>query len=143
MNAAPIHYIDIGRLYQEDQPSVTPFMRAMATSSLILTYIIKLDIQVKVLSMRSFQVPSAMIEKGFIDENRIGLQGHSWGGYQIADILTKTDMFKCAESGAPVVNMISAYGGIRWGSGMSRMFQYEHTQSRLGSNPMGKSRIYT
>jgi dipeptidyl aminopeptidase/acylaminoacyl peptidase len=28
--------------------------------------------------------------------------------------------------------MISAYGGIRWGSGMSRMFQYERTQSRLG-----------
>ena len=28
--------------------------------------------------------------------------------------------------------MTSAYGGIRWGSGLSRMFQYEHTQSRLG-----------
>jgi hypothetical protein len=67
-----------------------------------------------------------------IDEKRIGIQGHSWGGYQIAHILTKTDIFACAESGAPVVNMTSAYGGIRWGSGMSRMFQYERTQSRLG-----------
>ncbi len=74
-----------------------------------------------------------IVSKGFIDEDRIGVQGHSWGGYQIADILTKTDIFKCAESGAPVVNMISAYGGIRWGSGMSRMFQYEKTQSRLGA----------
>ena len=75
----------------------------------------------------------AMIDKGYVDENRIALQGHSWGGYQIAHIITKTDMFRCAESGAPVVNMISAYGGIRWGSGMSRMFQYERTQSRLGA----------
>ena len=75
----------------------------------------------------------AMIERGFVDEKRIGLQGHSWGGYQIAHIVTKTDMFRCAEAGAPVVNMISAYGGIRWGSGMSRMFQYERTQSRLGA----------
>lgn len=31
-----------------------------------------------------------------------------------------------------MVNMTSAYGGIRWGSGMSRMFQYEKSQSRLG-----------
>ncbi|NNF35892.1 MAG: S9 family peptidase [Saprospiraceae bacterium] len=74
----------------------------------------------------------SLIEKGFIDKDRIALQGHSWGGYQNAHILTKTDMFRCAEAGAPVVNMVSAYGGIRWGSGMSRMFQYEKTQSRLG-----------
>lgn len=75
----------------------------------------------------------ALLELGFIDASKMGLQGHSWGGYQIADLLTRTDRFACAESGAPVVNMISAYGGIRWGSGMSRMFQYEKTQSRLGA----------
>lgn len=84
----------------------------------------------------------AMIEKGFIDENNIGLQGHSWGGYQIAHLVTKTDMFKCAEAGAPVVNMISAYGGIRWGSGMSRMFQYEKTQSRLGATLWERPDLY-
>ena len=75
---------------------------------------------------------TSLIEKGFIDEENIGVQGHSWGGYQIAYLLGKTDMFKCAEAGAPVANMISAYGGIRWGSGFSRMFQYERTQSRIG-----------
>lgn len=75
---------------------------------------------------------TALIDEGFVDKERIGIQGHSWGGYQIAYILTKTDLFKCAESGAPVVNMTSAYGGIRWGSGRSRMFQYERTQSRIG-----------
>ena len=37
-------------------------------------------------------------------------------------------------SGAPVVNMTSAYGGIRWTSGMNRQFQYEKSQSRLGKN---------
>ncbi len=75
----------------------------------------------------------AVLELGFVDESRMGLQGHSWGGYQVAYILVKTGRFACAESGAPVVNMTSAYGGIRWGSGMSRMFQYEKTQSRLGA----------
>ncbi|MEO1436224.1 MAG: prolyl oligopeptidase family serine peptidase, partial [Bacteroidota bacterium] len=77
---------------------------------------------------------TSLLEKGFIDPGNIGVQGHSWGGYQIAQLLTETNIFKCAESGAPVVNMVSAYGGIRWDSGLSRMFQYEHTQSRLGGS---------
>lgn len=77
---------------------------------------------------------TSLIDEGFIDKDRIGVQGHSWGGYQIAYLITKTDIFRCAEAGAPVVNMFSAYGGIRWGSGLSRMFQYEHTQSRIGGS---------
>ena len=76
----------------------------------------------------------SLVEEGFIDETKIGMQGHSWGGYQTAYLVTQTDMFACAESGAPVSNMTSAYGGIRWSSGMSRMFQYERTQSRIGED---------
>ena len=77
---------------------------------------------------------TAMIAKGFVDEKHIGAQGHSWGGYQVAYLATRTNMFAAIESGAPVVNMFSAYGGIRWGSGMNRSFQYEHTQSRIGKS---------
>jgi dipeptidyl aminopeptidase/acylaminoacyl peptidase len=78
---------------------------------------------------------TSLIDKGFIDKDKIGAQGHSWGGYQVAHLATKTDIFAAIESGAPVVNMISAYGGIRWDSGLSRQFQYEHTQSRIGGTP--------
>ncbi len=78
---------------------------------------------------------SFLMEKGFIDPKNIGIQGHSWGGYQIAYLVTKTNLFKAAEAGAPVPNMISAYGGIRWWTGFSRQFQYEHTQSRIGGTP--------
>lgn len=83
-----------------------------------------------------------LINEGFVDKDRIGVQGHSWGGYQIAHLLTKTDMFKCAEAGAPVVNMVSAYGGIRWQTGLSRMFQYEKTQSRLGATLWERKDLY-
>lgn len=76
----------------------------------------------------------SVIDMGFVDEKRIGMQGHSWGGYQTAYLATQTDLFACAESGAPVSNMTSAYGGIRWSSGRSRMFQYERTQSRIGED---------
>ncbi len=78
---------------------------------------------------------TSLIEQGFVDRENIGVQGHSWGGYQIAYLVTKTDLFKAAEAGAPVPNMISAYGGIRWWTGLSRQFQYEHTQSRIGGTP--------
>lgn len=63
----------------------------------------------------------------------MAIQGQSWGGYQVAYLVTQTDMFKAAGAGAPVSNMTSAYGGIRWESGRSRQSQYERGQSRLGS----------
>jgi dipeptidyl aminopeptidase/acylaminoacyl peptidase len=47
-------------------------------------------------------------------------------------MITQTNIFRAVEAGASVSNMISAYGGIRWGSGMVRQFQYEKTQSRIG-----------
>lgn len=68
----------------------------------------------------------------YIDEERMGLQGQSWGGYQVAYLITQTDLYAAAMAGAPVSNMTSAYGGIRWETGHSRMFQYEQTQSRIG-----------
>lgn len=78
---------------------------------------------------------SSLIDKGYINEKAIAAQGHSWGGYQVAYLATRTDLFAAIESGAPVVNMFSAYGGIRWGTGLNRSFQYEHTQSRIGGTP--------
>jgi len=84
----------------------------------------------------------AITAKGYIDEKNIGLQGQSWGGYQAAYLVTQTNMYKAASVGAPVSNMTSAYGGIRWKTGMSRMFQYEDTQSRIGATLWEKPELY-
>lgn len=73
-------------------------------------------------------------QNSWVDGSKIGIQGQSWGGYQVAYLIAHTDMYAAAWTGAPVVNMTSAYGGIRWSSGMNRQFQYEKTQSRLGKN---------
>ena len=67
-----------------------------------------------------------------VDSLKMGLQGQSWGGYQTAQLITMTSRYAAAMAGAPVGNMFSAYGGIRWGSGLNRQFQYESTQSRIG-----------
>jgi dipeptidyl aminopeptidase/acylaminoacyl peptidase len=83
-----------------------------------------------------------LIAAGFADPARIALQGQSWGGYQTAYIITQTGMFRAAMAGAPVSNMTSAYGGIRWESGLSRMFQYEKAQSRIGGTLWEKRDLF-
>ena len=80
---------------------------------------------------------NTVLAMGFIDPKRVGIQGHSWGGYQITYLVTKTNMFAAVQAGASVSNMISAYGGIRWGTGMSRAFQYRedavaHRRAAMG-----------
>ncbi|MCC5921593.1 MAG: prolyl oligopeptidase family serine peptidase [Cyclobacteriaceae bacterium] len=69
-----------------------------------------------------------------INPAKMAIQGQSWGGYQVSYLITQTNMFAAAGAGAPVANMTSAYGGIRWGSGYARVFQYEQGQSRIGAN---------
>jgi len=78
----------------------------------------------------------------FIDRDHMGLQGQSWGGYQVAWLVTRTNLYKAAMAGAPVSNMTSAYGGIRWETGLSRMFQYEESQSRIGGTLWDKTDLY-
>ena len=75
-----------------------------------------------------------LLERGYVDPKKLGLQGQSWGGYQALYIITQTQMFAAAMAGAPVTNMTSAYGGIRWGSGVNRSMQYEAGQSRIGKS---------
>jgi dipeptidyl aminopeptidase/acylaminoacyl peptidase len=77
----------------------------------------------------------SLVARGFVKEDGIGIQGQSWGGYQTAYIITQSNLFRAAMAGAPVANMTSAYGGIRWESGNSRTSQYERGQSRIGGSP--------
>ena len=76
----------------------------------------------------------AVVDRGYVNEKAIGIQGHSWGGYQIAYMVTQTNRFRAAAPGALVANMTSAYSGIRWGTGLPRQFQYERSQSRIGGS---------
>ena len=84
----------------------------------------------------------ALAKNPWVDKDNMAIQGQSWGGYQTAYLVTRTNMFKAAGSGAPVANMTSAYGGIRWESGNSRQGQYEHGQSRIGRNLWEAPELY-
>ena len=84
----------------------------------------------------------ALKKNTWVNGKKIAIQGQSWGGYQVAHLITATNMYAAAWTGAPVVNMTSAYGGIRWGTGMSRQFQYEQTQSRIGKTLWEAPELY-
>ncbi|GIU13449.1 MULTISPECIES: S9 family peptidase [unclassified Shewanella] len=83
-----------------------------------------------------------LIDIGVADPQAVGIQGHSWAGYQTAFAVTKTNIFKAAVTGAPVSNMTSAYSGIRHGSGLARQFQYETGQSRIGESLFKSPQLY-
>ncbi|MBR1401404.1 MAG: S9 family peptidase [Prevotella sp.] len=84
----------------------------------------------------------ALAKNPWVDKDNMAIQGQSWGGYQVAYLITRTNMFKAAGAGAPVANMTSAYGGIRWQTGMSRQFQYEQSQSRIGRDLWNGVELY-
>lgn len=83
-----------------------------------------------------------LVKLGYVDSTKMGLQGQSWGGYQTVQLITMTNLFAAAWAGAPVANMTSAYGGIRWESGLNRQFQYEKTQSRIGATLWERPDLY-
>ena len=83
-----------------------------------------------------------MAKMSWVDSTKMAIQGQSWGGYQVAYLVTRTKMFAAAGAGAPVANMTSAYGGIRWGTGLNRQFQYERSQTRIGATLWQRQDLY-
>jgi dipeptidyl aminopeptidase/acylaminoacyl peptidase len=68
---------------------------------------------------------------GVVDPAKVGLQGHSWGGYQTAFLVTQTNAFAAAVAGAPLTNMISMYSLIYKNSGSGNMAIFESSQGRF------------
>ncbi|MCU0357895.1 MAG: prolyl oligopeptidase family serine peptidase, partial [Cyclobacteriaceae bacterium] len=77
----------------------------------------------------------AALKTGVIDESRVGIHGHSWGGYQTCFLITQTNMFKAAAAGAPLTNMVSMYDLIYWNTGGGNMAIFEASQGRFTSGP--------
>ena len=76
----------------------------------------------------------AVIDKGFVYRDKIGLAGHSFGGYESAFIATQTDLFATIVVGAGVSNLLSSYLSIGWNNGRPEIWRYEHDQWRMSSS---------
>ena len=74
-----------------------------------------------------------VIELGYADPARVGLQGHSWGGYQSSFIVTQTSMFAAVVTGAPPTDLTSFYGTLYRSSGNIQQGITEVGQVRMGA----------
>lgn len=73
----------------------------------------------------------ALVAQGFADSSRIGVQGHSFSGFEVAYLLTRTSLFACANIGAGVVNFTYNYTFVR-SNGAPGLFKFEVEQYRMG-----------
>jgi dipeptidyl aminopeptidase/acylaminoacyl peptidase len=76
-----------------------------------------------------------VIELGYADPQRIGLQGHSWGGYESSFIVTQTDMFAAVVTGAPLTNLESMHNILYKSSGITNAGLIQWGQGRMGTVP--------
>jgi dipeptidyl aminopeptidase/acylaminoacyl peptidase len=83
-----------------------------------------------------------VIVLGYADPERIGLQGHSWGGYESSFIVTQTDMFSAVVTGAPLTNLMSMYNinYKRTGGGNGPILEW--SQGRFGVTPWEDFDLY-
>ena len=83
-----------------------------------------------------------VIEMGYADPKHIGIQGHSWGGYETSYILTRTNMFAAVVTGAPPTNLVSFYGETYPGTGTLQQGIIEVGQVRMGTNPWDNLQLF-
>ena len=74
---------------------------------------------------------AAVVAKGAVDARRVGMIGHSWGGFDTAFMSTHTDVFAAAVAGAPITNLVSNYGSHHFSSGIAETDHIETGQQRM------------
>jgi dipeptidyl aminopeptidase/acylaminoacyl peptidase len=72
-----------------------------------------------------------VVGMGLVDSTRVGLAGHSWGGYQAAFAVTQTDAFAAAVASAPLTNLVSMYFSVFENMGMPNARIFEVDQGRM------------
>jgi dipeptidyl aminopeptidase/acylaminoacyl peptidase len=86
---------------------------------------------------------AAAVATGMIDEERIGLIGHSWGGYQTAFVSTVSNKFAAGVAGAPLTELASMYLSVYWNSGGTDARIFEISQGRMEVPPWKDLDAYT
>jgi dipeptidyl aminopeptidase/acylaminoacyl peptidase len=72
-----------------------------------------------------------VLQKAAVDPARVGIVGHSWGGFDTVYLATHTDVFAAAIAGAPITNLVSNYGNHHWSQGIAETDHIETGQQRM------------
>ena len=77
----------------------------------------------------------SVLARGMVDSARVGLVGHSWGGYEAAYAPTQTNIFATSIAGAPITNFLSFAGAFHWTPGFPEFDHWETGQARMAKPP--------
>jgi dienelactone hydrolase len=77
----------------------------------------------------------AITARGIVDSTKVGLVGHSWGGYEAAFVPTRTNIFAASVAGAAITNFLSFPGAIHWTPGIAEFDHWETGQARMEVPP--------
>jgi dipeptidyl aminopeptidase/acylaminoacyl peptidase len=72
-----------------------------------------------------------VVQMGVADGRKVGVVGHSWGGFDTTFLATHTDVFAAAVAGAPITDLVSNYGNHHWSSGIAETDHIETGQQRM------------
>jgi dienelactone hydrolase len=72
-----------------------------------------------------------VVDMGLADAGKVGIIGHSWGGFDTAFLATHTTTFAAAVAGAAITNLVSNYGNHHWSSGIAETDHIETGQQRM------------
>jgi len=84
----------------------------------------------------------AAIATGIVDSAKVGLHGHSWGGYQTAFLVGQTNIFRSAVAGAPLTDMVSMYSSVYWNTGSANQPIFQSSQGRFKGNFLENREAY-
>jgi dipeptidyl aminopeptidase/acylaminoacyl peptidase len=84
----------------------------------------------------------AAIATGIVNAEKVGIHGHSWGGYQTAYLVTQTDVFHAAVAGAPLTDLVSMYSILYRNSGSTNQPIFESSQGRFTSGYFDNQEAY-
>ena len=73
-----------------------------------------------------------VVEMGVADNDRIGVIGHSWGGYTALSLIVQTPRFKAAVMRGGYGNLIAAYGDMESNGSARAQMLYEADFGNLG-----------
>lgn len=83
-----------------------------------------------------------IINRNVVNTKKIGLMGHSFGGYETNFVITQTDIFRAAISGGSISDLTSFYLNVGWALSISDMARFQSQQWRIGKTPFEDPALY-
>ena len=82
-----------------------------------------------------------LMAQPYVDASKLGIQGHSFGGFETNYLVTHTDLFSAAVSSSGMSDLVSQYGDL-WSTGQTYHDYYENRQGNMDATLWQRPDLY-